>query len=254
MINWGHPLTVGLENCFLFNEAAGNAVTDLVHGVPCKFAGAVSPTWDPKGLHFGDGADSYVDISKTRRVTTYGARFTIEYIFYYETSTTHRAYFSWDASTSWKCTFCNNTYTPVWYTRLTTSTTSSFAETGTTLGWNHLFLIWDGAIKTTYTNGQLVTSAAPMHGAGIINLADCNNIRIGRAGDYQAIPSYASLFRVWSKVLSREEIQRLYADPYDMFTKRSAWMDYVEPPVGEGVTLSNPFSRPFRQAFGRGGL
>lgn len=237
-INWAHPLTKGLFCCLLFNEGGGFKAFELVNGVGCQVGGSPPAVFTRNGLTVGASADSYVDLIKIPKITDFGACFTIEIMYYWDTITNDKAFFSWDLSTSWKNCMVTNVATPSWFTRITTSTTLSSIATGTNVGFNHSVFVWDGAVKTVYRNGKYYTGGAPTHGAGIIYLAGCNYIRLGRAGDYTSQPQTIYLFRMWSRVLTPMEIYELYIKPYAMFERRPYWMDYTAP---VGGTEYRPF-------------
>lgn len=234
-IDWSNPITNGLTNCFLFNEQQGNAVQDLVNPVSCPFAGATSPIWNTSTprVEFTQNTSTYVDLSGARGITSFGAACSIEMLFYWPSLMKDKAFFMWDLSTSWKCGYVLNAAAPLWYTRTTTNATlSGTAATVLSGVMNHTVFTWDGSIKTVYINGRLYASDAPAHGAGILYLAGCNNIRIGCAGDYASEGFSVYLFRTWARPLDAVDVATLYYQPYAMFNRKPAWMAYTAPPVG----------------------
>ena len=237
-INLAHPLTKALFCCLLFNEGGGFKSFELVNSIGCTVGGSPAAVFTNNGVTFGASADSYVDLIKVPNITNFGSCFSMEIMHYCNTITTDKAFFSWDLSTWWKNSFVTNGASPDWATRITSSGTISYLTTGTAVGFNHSVFVWDGAIKTTYRNGKYCASGAPTHGPGIISLAGCNYIRLGRSGDYTSQPQTIYLFRMWSRVLTPMEVYELYIKPYAMFEHRPSWMDYTEP---VGGTEYRPF-------------
>lgn len=253
-LNNNHTLSRGLIGCWLFNEFSGKMVWDYSNcGHTGKFID--SPAWTPDGVDFKDdaidvGTDAYTGVSTEMTI--------VARIYRHSYTSYPRIIDKYPAPSIMVGTdIVSNPlrfYGTIGGTSRDDLWETAYIPVNT---WFTICARLGAGFQEAYINGTLRTSQlkeGPY--TGVYNTGPTVSAYIGnrasdKARNWDGVISYVML---WNRALSPREIAMQALLPYAMFDQRPYWMDYVTPAAGGGVPLSNPFSRPFRQAFSRGGL
>jgi hypothetical protein len=237
-INWNHPLSQGLVNCFLFNELNGLRIYDLAkdnHGNLLN-----GPIWNSSNngylqfdgnndtIDFGDNLDiglsSYTFCTSFRASSLSGSLHGLFSKSIAADAIQRYALFIYNAGGNYKIgTFISNGG-------------SSDVQPPSVINvvanvWYHVVVVFDRSDKVyLYVNGNL-DSSATISQFQSVDFQSSYNFRIGSYGDAANNPSFffngsISNLQIYNRALSAEEIRSNYENPYQFINPPSSLKYY----------------------------
>lgn len=219
-IQLGHPLAAGLVVCWLMNENGGNKIYDLSgNGNHGTFgATTTSPIWKPgqfgSNISFdgGDYIDCGAGVNLDISVKTISFRLNGTFTNYARLLSAPSGF------TNDYQVVLDGTAGRINLTKGTGNNNSKITGIGTFTNnkWYHVVITDGGTVAsiTFYINGVLTASAV---NASSFDIA-AGNFLIGKRQD--STNYYTGLLdnvQIWNRVLSANEIAKLYLDPFCMF-------------------------------------
>jgi len=226
-IDWSNPLTEGLEAFWLFNEGAGRTVNDLSM---MRHHSTNYANWDVSSrgvaLRFDFTADDYVDTTVTLDPTT--SSFTIEVLTFLtalpaDVGTHLIAVQQTDGTGLGRSLVYVSLATGRWSSYLGGADRDS-GIAAVKFQWQHVFFVWD---LNNSTWKFVINDVDGGSGTLTPEFADGNWL-IGKhkslAYYYKGLISYV---RIYNRPLAREEMRKLYRDPFCYIKTPMHWYDYI---------------------------
>lgn len=236
-----HPLNNGLVAYWLFNENAGNTVSDLINNNIGTFINIASPSnstsgWNPGRLGPSivlDGIDDYINVPKNPSINITSGTISIWMKNY--TSTTNddgQMPIMRCESFSWARLIYGIVHRYYgWIVYIGTSANVIAALSYGQLSinqWHNLVFTFQYTPDTTstelrlYNNGVFVGTATGISqvGSGILGYGTSYERDLGIGGKYNGGNHFNGEIdevRIWNRVLTDAEISTLYSSPYVMF-------------------------------------
>lgn len=254
-IDWGHPLAVGLQGCWLLNEGGGPFARELKHNLPAALSaatrwvgpGAASPTPLEAGLDVFHGGVSVSFVTTPFVPDFHATRCTVAAMVQHITVASGQICAvarSYDGSS---VPFVLGTIQSGSAYEGFSFFDGGWHKTGGTdiRGDGKVHLIvgsYDGTTLRYYLDGQLDASTSY---TGAMSTNNTSPLVLGQyVQDLNSWEGYIFAAWFWNRALSMREVIRLHENPYTMILpKRSLWMDVQAAPAGGGRTTKN--TRPF---------
>lgn len=227
-VNWGHPLSVGLQCCLLFNEGGGLALKDLANPVRTATINSTSPSTftackNGMGLSKPSASGSgYITLAPT--LTNLTSPFTIETLI----NLTAVAGYQTILVSS---TGADGLWIHAGKIDLFNGTDHDGTATLAAGKWYHVVATYAGGTAMTYyLNG--VRDAAPSD-TPVTTVP--SNIFSYSGDSTESLNGKMEYFRYWSRPLTASEVNNLYVDPYAMLAAQSPRVKYFVAPAAGGT-------------------
>lgn len=240
MVDWGHPLAIGLDSCLLFNEASvprdigGSRRWTVLSGTAAPFkpaAGTQQIVYDASDLADHCYQPNKVFVVNGGANVGWTVRCRAKLTSSRIVSTVQNA-----TSVAWCCGnaggesgFCDRYSGSI---NVMSSYSSSGSETfGTTANvanvWYDFVWAYDGTNMTMYKNGRVDKAAFAFTSASATGI----NSIFNTTSAYNTFGGWCDIWQHWNRRLSAAEISWLYMDPYAMILGPRKFLG-----IGQGLT------------------
>lgn len=236
-IDWGCPLTRGLVGCWLLNDRAGRSARDLAGGAHGSIAAGVTWRGGLTGTTLKFNNSVGVDITAASSAKLLSNTLTVESLVFYDNTSLTQGIFE-KTNSSNNVNTCYNLFidTSFAYFRVMDSALAQH-DSSVSIAvnrWHHIVGTYDRTNVRLFVDTEPTT---PTAFTGTVSDGTNGLAELGILGN-AVYPFYDRIeyVRIWSRALSRADIEQLYAQPYAMFAP-PVWRRYFVPAAaGPAVT------------------